>query len=163
MVTYQDSEIPITCPFCDSENVCNHLLALFNVTDNLVEGGYLMEKLVLENELKKYFLLQIEKMGSPDPSISFKNDEIKSIWEELLYQEGCHYNEETNEWELDLPNINLFVFECLENLIIPEIGEFEGGPGGSSYYKIFYTDDISKTNEELLNEIQKAISNSQKI
>ena len=129
-------------------------MALFNVTDNLVEGGCLMENSVLENELKKYFLLQIKKMGGPDTSISFKNNEIKSIWEELLYQEGCHYNEETNEWEIDLPNINSFVFECLENLIIPEIGEFEGGPGANSYYKIFYTDDISKTNEELLNEIK---------
>jgi hypothetical protein len=155
MVTYQDSDIPIACPFCDSENVCKHLLALFNVTDNLVEGGYLMENSVLEDELKKYFLRQIKKMGRPDPSISFKNNEINSIWEELLYQEGCQYNEETKEWEIDLPNINSLVFECLENLIIPEIGEFEGGgPGASSYYKIFYTEDILKTNKELLNEVK---------
>jgi hypothetical protein len=153
MITYQDSDIPITCPFCDSENVCAHLFALYNITFDALEGGFLYDKIEIEEKLKKYFLSKIKNNGGTDTSLNFENKEINIIWEELVYQEGYQYIEETKEWEIDLPNINSFVFECLEDLIIPEIGEFEGGPGGSSLFKIYFTENIDELFSALLKEV----------
>jgi hypothetical protein len=158
MITYQDSELPITCPFCDSENVCAHLFALYNITFDTLEGGFLYDKIEIEEKLKKYFLAKIKNNGGLDTSSTFENKEINTIWEELLYQEGCQYIEETKEWEIDLPNINSFVFECLENLIIPEIGEFEGGPGASSLFKIYFTENTAELYSALLKEVDLCLA-----
>ncbi|MFC5191885.1 hypothetical protein ACFPIK_08905 [Algoriphagus aquatilis] len=153
MITNPDTEEPIACPYCESEENCEHLFALYDVTFDSLDGGYIFDKIDLEELLTEFFISQINKCGYPANPLEFENETLQALWEEILYEDRCNFNAEKNEWEIDIPNYNLLLFEVLDDLIYPEYGEFEGGPGQTSSYRIYYTENP----EEDLNSLIKRI------
>lgn len=144
MICYQDTNDPIKCNFCNSSEDCEHLLALYDETFNSIEGGILIESDTIEILLSNFFIDLIKLKGFSSPLKLLKNDLIADIWNEIVISKDCYLVDgDFDESEFYLPNHYRYMFDKLEEIIYPEYAEFEGGPGQSSLYKVFYTDKSS--------------------
>jgi hypothetical protein len=153
VITYENSEEPVKCPYCNSTGLCEHLFALYDVTFNSLEGGYLLDKKGIDNILYEYFNEYIKSNGLPK-KLKTVNSNLKEIWSEILQNKSeIRFNEISNQYEFDLPGSNSFIFEILDEMEVPEFGQFEGGPGQSSTYKVYYSDDPQLTYQKLKDKI----------
>jgi hypothetical protein len=165
MITYRESEEPITCPYCESEENCDHLFALYDETFDSIDGGYIYDRPEFDHLLSEFILAQLAKNDPKSLKIDFEYTPLRDLWEEIIEEERCVFDEETKQWELDLPNLNRLILDLLDDLIYPEYGEFEGGPGQSSAYRIYYAKDTQVAFNELLEKwkgILKVPSDSSK-
>jgi hypothetical protein len=158
MICYQDTNVPVKCPFCNSSDQCEHLLAIYDVTFDSIEGGVLIENDTIEDLLSKFFIDIIKTKGFSFNINVLKNELISDIWEELVISKEYYLIDgKFDETEFYLPSHFKYLFDKLDEIIYPEYGEYEGGPGQSSFYKIYYTDNavdiIGQLNQLIENEI----------
>ncbi len=121
-----------------------------------MDGGYIYGRSEFDNLLSEFILDQLAKNDPASLELDFEYAPLQVLWEEIIEEERCVFVEETKQWELDLPNLNSLILELLDDLIEPEYGEFEGGPGQSSAYRIYYARDTQVAFNDLL-ENWKAI------
>ena len=86
--------------------------------------------------------------------------ELGFIWDEIIENEDDYCNEDKFDKDyFYLPDYNSYLLEKLDVILMPEFGEFEGGPGQSSEYLIYYTDKPQEVLHELCKSIKAELKN----
>lgn len=155
MICYTDTNDPVLCPYCKSEDACEHLFILYDHTFETIEGGWFIDNDLIETLIFDFFKNVIESYGL-NPNISFRNSsDLNYIWNDVVDNKDCYFiNDIFEKEDFFLPNTNMYVFQILDEIEIPEIGEFEGGPGQSSTFYLYYVENCNVT----LNELTKAVT-----
>lgn len=160
MVNYPYSEDAVQCPYCNSEDSCEHLFASYDKTFNSLEGGFLYDNDAIKEVLSTFFVSIIEKYGLIDSDHFSDYPELGFIWDEIIENEDDYCNEDKFDKDyFYLLNFNSYLLEKLDVILMPEFGEFEGGPGQSSEYHIYYTDKPQEVLLELCKSITAELEN----
>ncbi len=150
MICYEDTEDPIVCSYCKSTEECEHQLAIYDETFDSIEGGILADNDSIKLILTSFFVDLIKLKGFVSPLKMLKNDLIVDLWDEIVWSKEWYFVDGNfDETAFDLPSHNKYMFDKLEEIVSPEYGEFEGGPGQSSSYKVYYTDNPSESIKNL--------------
>ena len=154
MINYEDTEDQIKCPYCKSVDSCEHLFAVYDVTFDTNEGGFLYNDDRVEEVLRHFFISVINSYGLSDDFEFPEYSELNDIWADII-ADGSAYMDDNIFYENNffLPSINRYLFQKLNELESPENGEFEGGPGQSSAYDVYYSDNPQKLADDLVNSI----------
>lgn len=158
MITHQESSVPIICPHCESTDSCEHLFALYDITFNTIEGGYFYGKNEAEFLIEEFYSDLIQTNGFSATIPALKDYTLREFWDDLLsIKEDLLFNETDNKWNIYIENINSLIFEVLDDVEIPEYGEFEGGSGQSSAFKIYYSKEPYVTYNKFIDELKKLL------
>ncbi|MCS5488906.1 hypothetical protein [Algoriphagus limi] len=155
MITYRDTNIPIECPFCETDTNCEHLFAQYDSTYGIIECGYIYDRHDFDHTLERFFISKIHKFDYPKNLLRFKNQILRDFWDEIVANEYCIFNQDSNKWEFsDFPDTRYLLFDLLDDIIYPENGEFEAGPGSSCSYKIYYSEDPEEDYASLIKSLK---------
>ena len=150
MICYEDTEDPIECSYCKSTEECEHQLAIYDETFDSIEGGLMADNDSIKLILSSFFVDLIKLKGFVSPLKMIKNNLLVDLWDEIVWSKECFLVDGNfDETAFDLPSHYKYMFDKLEEIVSPEYGEFEGGPGQSSSYKVYYTDNPSESIKNL--------------
>jgi hypothetical protein len=153
------SEESGACPYCEKYD-CNHLLAHYDETFNELQGGYFDKVNEHDKKMVGFFNEYLNEFDFTDSLKGINNSELGYVWDDIYADRmSVDFNEETETYDVDsiCPNSNRFIFTLLEDICYPEYTEFEGGPGQSSSYKVFYSEDVEKTYKDFLVHLTKTL------
>ena len=130
----QNGEV-IRCPYCGSEEDCEHTLAVIDTTWAVCEGGYSYERFdEFRRVIEEYFLQQLRK-GTRN--VSGRRDKlIGELWNESVekYSPG---DEEISIERYGLTELIIDLFEALAAKQVT-LGIDHGLPGFACAYRTFY-------------------------
>jgi hypothetical protein len=155
MICYEDTEDPIECSYCKSTEECEHQLAIYDETFDSIEGGIMADNDSIELILTSFFVDLIKLKGFVSPLKLLKNKLLVDLWDEIVWSKEWYLVDGNfDETAFDLPSHNKYMFDKLEEIVSPEYGEFEGGPGQSSSYNVYYTDNPT----EAIHKLEQLVS-----
>jgi hypothetical protein len=158
MINYIDTDDPVECPYCSSIEDCEHLFLLYDRTFNSMDAGFFHGNKLVDEILHRYFVNFIMMNGFKSRNPFVQSPELSALWVEILEnKESYIQNGIFIEDDFYLPDTNDYIIGKLDEIIVPDMGEFEGGPGQSSSYYLYYTDDAQSTLQELLDEVKKEL------
>lgn len=159
MIYYINTEDQIECIYCKSVDSCEHLFAVYDETFDALEGGFLYNDNRVEEILRYFFISVINSYGLFNNLKFLKCNEVNDIWNEILEYSDYYMDENTFiESDFSLPSINRYMFQKLDDINLPEYGEFEGGPGQSSAYNVYYSDKPQQLADTLINSIKTELN-----
>lgn len=126
------------CPFCGSEDGCEHLLLHIDRTFGECCGGAAYSRWSeFESALEKHMRDLLERGYRDD--LRFKDSEVDELWQETL----SYFREGSDEVPVDNLLLTRLVSETIEEVdgVVSIMYDFEGGPGQSSSMESFYTED----------------------
>lgn len=135
------------CPFCGSEDECEHLLLLIDHTFGECSGGAAYARWdEFESALEKHMRDLLERGYRDD--LKFEDSEIDELWKETL----SYFREGSDEVPVD----NLLLTRLVSTIVEEGTGvisimyDFEGGPGQSSSMESFYSEDTKSAISDAL-------------
>ncbi len=123
-----------------------------------MDAGFFHGNKLVDEILHGYFVNFIMLNGFKSRNPFLQSIELSALWEEIqenkesYIQHGIFIKD-----DFYLPDTNDYIIGKLDEIIPPEMGEFEGGPGQSSSYCLYYSEDPQSTLQELLDEVKKEL------
>jgi hypothetical protein len=146
-----DSEDVVPCPYCGTEEDCEHLLAIIDKTFNECGGGYACDRYeefgqIIEGSFGK-FLRQGERKR-----FKWGDKEIQELW----FSAVENYSPEDGEVSLDRDVLTALIINLLEVSRGVHSGSVsdDSGPGLSSVVCVFHANNPKKVFDSALSKLK---------